>query len=49
MDPESAYSHVRHAGAAVRLAGRVIRADPPDAHRCDGVCVESSDNSTQRV
>jgi len=49
MDPESAYSHVCHAGVAVRLSGCVVRADPPDAHRCDGVCVESGDNSTQRV
>ena len=49
MDPESAYSHVCHASVAVGLSGCVVRADPPDASRCDGVCIESGDNSTQRV
>ena len=42
MDSESAYSHVCHAGVAVRLSGCTVRADPPDAHRCDGVCVKSA-------
>ncbi len=49
MDPESAYSHVCRAFVVVRLSGCAVRADPPDADRCDGVCVESSDNSTQCV
>ena len=38
MDLESAYSHVCHAGVAVRLSGCAVRADPPDACRFDGVC-----------
>src|SRR5215813_12052735 len=49
LDPESAYSHVCNAGVAVDLSGCAVRADPSDACRCDGVCVESGNNSTQCV
>ena len=48
LDPESAYAHVCHAGVVVRLSGCAVRADPPDARRFDGLCLESGDDPSQR-
>src|SRR5437899_2590625 len=49
LDIESAYSHVCHAGIAVRLSGCVVCADSSDAGGCDGFGVQSCNDSSQRV
>ena len=46
LDIESAYSHVRHAGVAVRLSGCAVCADTPNADRCDGFGIKSGDYSS---